>query len=82
MTPLSHVRDARYWRTRAEEARAAAGGMRDPRATRTLLALAENYEQLAAQAQDIAAACWRTERDEGAAELHPSAEHPPREPQK
>jgi hypothetical protein len=42
-----------YWRERAEEARAQASQMRDPSARRTLLEIAENYEQLAAQAESI-----------------------------
>jgi hypothetical protein len=44
---------ADYWRERAAEARAQAAEMRDPVAKRTLLAIAENYEQLAAQAEVI-----------------------------
>lgn len=42
-----------YWRNRAEEARAQASEMRDPSARRTLLDIAENYEQLAEQAESI-----------------------------
>lgn len=42
--------DATYWRTRAEEARAEADGIREPRAKRRLLEIADNYEQLAEQA--------------------------------
>jgi hypothetical protein len=42
---------ADYWRARAEEARTQAGEMRDPTAKRTLLAIAENYGQLAGQAE-------------------------------
>jgi F0F1-type ATP synthase membrane subunit b/b' len=44
---------ADYWRERAEEARAQASQMIDPMARRTLLAVAENYEQLAEQAERI-----------------------------
>ena len=44
---------AEYWRNRAEEARAQASQMRDPSASRTLLEIAENYDQLAAQAEAI-----------------------------
>jgi hypothetical protein len=42
---------AEYWHERAEEARAHAEQMSDPAARRTLLDIAENYEQLAAQAE-------------------------------
>jgi hypothetical protein len=42
-----------YWRERAEEARAQASEMRDPDARRTLLGIADNYEQLAQQAERI-----------------------------
>jgi hypothetical protein len=41
---------ADYWRERAEEARIHASQMRHPDAKRTLLHIAENYEQLAEQA--------------------------------
>jgi F0F1-type ATP synthase membrane subunit b/b' len=44
---------ADYWRERAEETRAQASQMRDPSAKRTLLEIAENYEQLADQAERI-----------------------------
>lgn len=42
-----------YWRERAEEARAQASEMRDPGSRRTMLEIAENYEQLAEQAESI-----------------------------
>jgi hypothetical protein len=44
---------AAYWRERAEKARAQAEQMRDPTARRTLLDIAQNYEQLAEQAERI-----------------------------
>jgi hypothetical protein len=44
---------ADYWRGRAEEARAQASEMRTPEARRTLLSIAENYDQLAEQAERI-----------------------------
>jgi hypothetical protein len=44
---------ADYWRERAEEARAHASQMRDPSAKRTLLEVADNYDQLAEQAEAI-----------------------------
>jgi hypothetical protein len=49
--PLSQLMDTAYWLGRAEEARAQASEMRDPDASRTLLEIAENYEQLAEQAE-------------------------------
>jgi hypothetical protein len=45
--------DSDYWRQRAASARAQATQMRDPRAKRTLLEIAHNYEQLAEQAEAI-----------------------------
>ena len=42
-----------YWRERAEDARAMASQMRDPDARRTLLEIAENYEQLAERAETM-----------------------------
>jgi hypothetical protein len=44
---------AEYWRERAEQARAQASQMCDLKARRTLLGIAENYDQLAAQAERI-----------------------------
>ena len=49
--PTSQLMDTEYWAARAEEARAQAGEMRDPDAKRTLLEIAENYQQLADQAE-------------------------------
>lgn len=43
--------DPKYWRERAEEARAQAEEMHDPKAKRTLLGIAESYEKLAEQAE-------------------------------
>ncbi|HWI27037.1 MAG TPA: hypothetical protein VN668_08700 [Stellaceae bacterium] len=42
---------AEYWRERAEEARAQADQLQDPDSRKTLLEIAENYEQLAEQAE-------------------------------
>jgi hypothetical protein len=42
---------AEYWHERAEEARTHAEQTSDPTARRTLLDTAENYEQLAEQAE-------------------------------
>jgi hypothetical protein len=44
---------ADYWRERAQKARAQANDMGDPRASCALLAIAENYDQLAEQAEAI-----------------------------
>ncbi len=44
---------ADYWRERAEEARVQADLMRDPNARKTLLDIADNYDQLADQAERI-----------------------------
>jgi hypothetical protein len=44
---------ADYWRERAEKARAQASDMGDPKASRALLAIAENYDQLGEQAEAI-----------------------------
>ncbi len=44
---------ADYWRERAEGVRAQAREMHDPSARRMLLQIAENYEQLAEQAERI-----------------------------
>ena len=49
--PISRLMDTEYWVARAEEARAQASEMRDPDARRTLLEIAENYQQLAEQAE-------------------------------
>jgi len=44
---------AEYWRQRAKEARAQAGQMHTPEAKRTMLEIAENYDQMAAQAEAL-----------------------------
>ena len=44
---------ADYWRERAEEARAQASQMRDESAKRSLLNIADNYDQMAEQADAI-----------------------------
>jgi hypothetical protein len=49
MTALQ-FHDVEYWRARADEALAQARQMSDVEAKRSLLAIAENYEQLAEQA--------------------------------
>jgi hypothetical protein len=45
--PTSDVKNADYWRARAEEMRAQANQMNDAHARQTLLEIAENYDQLA-----------------------------------
>ncbi|HWI28887.1 MAG TPA: hypothetical protein VN668_18060 [Stellaceae bacterium] len=47
--PLEH--DAAYWRERAEEARAQADQINTLRARKTLFEIADNYDQLALQAE-------------------------------
>jgi hypothetical protein len=44
---MSGEADPQYWRERAEEARARADQMNDPRTKRRLLGLADFYERLA-----------------------------------
>lgn len=44
---------ADHWRERAEKARAQASEMGDKKARRMLLSIAENYDQLAEQAERI-----------------------------
>jgi hypothetical protein len=51
MSSTSQLMDAEYWLGRAEEARVQANQTRDPDAKRTLLEIAENYQQLAEQAE-------------------------------
>jgi hypothetical protein len=43
--------DPKHWRQLAREARAAADQLDDPEAKRTMLEIAENYEQLASLAE-------------------------------
>jgi hypothetical protein len=50
---MSRLYDSEYWRNRAEEARAQASEMKDERARKTLLDIAENYDQLAEQAEHL-----------------------------
>jgi hypothetical protein len=47
----AHPLSPEYGRARAEDARAQAEEMHDPTARRTLLGIAENYDQLAEQAE-------------------------------
>jgi hypothetical protein len=52
---------AEYWRKRAEEARLMAATLKDKQAQRTMLDIAKNYDQLAMQAEAIAASKARHE---------------------
>ena len=45
------LHDPAHWRRRAEEARRHAAGLADPVAQKTLLAIAQAYEQLALNAE-------------------------------
>jgi hypothetical protein len=47
----TQLHDAEYWRSRVDEALNQAKQIGDVRAKRALLAIAENYEQLAEQAE-------------------------------
>jgi hypothetical protein len=47
MVDQRDIKNPEYWRARVGEARAQADQMRDPRAKRALLGIAENYDQLA-----------------------------------
>jgi len=49
-TPTPQEDAPAYWRRRAEEARRAAAGMVDPISKKTLLEIANAYEELAAMA--------------------------------
>lgn len=48
---LTKLMDPEYWRSRAEEARAQADQMHDESTRQTLLGIADNYDQLAGQAE-------------------------------
>jgi hypothetical protein len=54
MVDQRDIKDPKYWRARAGEARAQAAQMRDPRAKRALLGIAENYDQLAERTEAMA----------------------------
>jgi len=49
-----NVHNADYWRSRAEEARAVATQMTDPYTKAVMLQIAQDYEKLAAQAEQRA----------------------------
>jgi hypothetical protein len=49
--PSRYINDPKYWRRRAEEARAMAEGFGDPASIKTMVKVAQQYEQLAQQAE-------------------------------
>ena len=51
-TPLKD--DPKHWRQLAQDARAAADQLDDPDAKKTMLEIAESYEQLASRAEEKA----------------------------
>lgn len=50
---MSRLYDSEYWRNRAAEARAQMREMTDAGARKTLLDIAENYDRLAEQAEQL-----------------------------
>jgi hypothetical protein len=50
---MTHLYDSDYWRNRAEEVRSEANEMRDEHVRKALLGVAENYDQLAEQAEEL-----------------------------
>jgi hypothetical protein len=58
----SKLFDPEHWRSRAEEARALARQMSDPRASKMLLDIAEDYDQLAEQRGRLARRARQSKR--------------------
>jgi hypothetical protein len=56
--PEHPINDPKHWLDRAKEARALAQQINDPEATRTLLAIADDYERLSKRAEERAAGRW------------------------
>jgi hypothetical protein len=50
---MTHLYDSDYWRNRAQEVRIEASEMRDEHVRKALLGVAENYDQLADQAEQL-----------------------------
>ncbi|HZB88888.1 MAG TPA: hypothetical protein VE291_09550 [Terracidiphilus sp.] len=50
---MSYPYDSGYWRNRAEEVRAQAGEMKDEHVRKGLRDVAENYDQMAEQADQL-----------------------------
>ena len=57
---IMDLNDPEYWRRRAEEARAVAVQMTDPHTKAIMLSIAQDYEKLAARAQQRAGDTVRT----------------------
>jgi hypothetical protein len=55
---LYSINDPTHWLDRAKEARALAEQMADPKAKRTMLKNADDYERLAHRAKERAAGRW------------------------
>lgn len=58
MANSSMKNDPKHWRQLAQEARAAADQLDDPVAKRTMLEIAESYEELASIAEKSIASKW------------------------
>jgi hypothetical protein len=52
--PVTQLNDPKYWRKRAEEARAVAVQMMDPHTKAVMLGIAQDYEKLAKRAEQRA----------------------------
>jgi hypothetical protein len=52
--PVTKLNDGKYWRERAEEARAVAVQMMDPHTKAIMLSIAQDYEKLAQRAEQRA----------------------------
>lgn len=50
---MPSLSDPEYWRERAMQARAKAQQTKDPRTRKTLLGIADNYDQLAEQQENL-----------------------------
>jgi hypothetical protein len=53
MVDPPNIRSLDYWRARAQEARIQANQMHDPKTKQVLPNIAENYDQLAEQAEAV-----------------------------
>ena len=66
---MTHPYDSDYWRNRAEEVRAQASEMRDEHVRRALIDVAENYDQLAEQAEQLLRRAFKSRLSLPAGEL-------------